>query len=184
MRELSLHMMDIIENSLGAGASLIEVSVVEDRKANRLEIRIKDNGRGIPAHVLKEVTNPFFTTRTTRRVGLGLSLLKEAAKRCNGEFRIKSEEGQGTEVRASFERNHIDLAPMGDVGGSLTGLMMGNPDVDFLYTHEVDGRIFRLDTREVKRELDDVPISHPKVIMHLAEMIRESVAEIQKGTRI
>lgn len=181
MRELSLHIMDMIENSLGARASLIEVSVSENRNANRLEIRIKDNGRGIPAHLLKEVTNPFFTTRTTRRVGLGLSLLKEAAKRCNGDFMVQSEEGHGTEVCASFERDHIDLAPMGDVGGSLTGLMMGNPDVDFLYTHEVDGRVFRLDTREVKRELEDVPISNPRVIVHLAKMIRESLAEILKG---
>jgi len=179
LRELSLHIMDIVENSLGAGASLIEVSVLEDRSAKRLEIRVKDNGRGIPAHLLAAVTNPFFTTRTTRRVGLGLSLLKEAAKRCNGEFAVRSTEGEGTEVCATFERNHIDLAPMGDVGGSLTGLMLGNPEVDFLYRHEVDGRAFILDTREVKRELEDVPIDRPEVIMHLCRMIRESVAELQ-----
>lgn len=174
--------MDIVENSLSAGASLVEIQVAESSRANRLELRIRDNGRGIPARLLGKVTSPFFTTRTTRRVGLGLSLLQEAARRCNGRFRVHSEEGKGTEVWASFERDHIDLAPLGDVGGSLTGLIMGNPEADFLYTHEVDGEVFRLDTREVKRELEEVPINHPKVIMQLGAMIRESLAEIRKET--
>lgn len=183
MRELSLHIMDIIENGLAAGASLIEIRVIENTGSNQLEIRISDNGRGIPAHLLREVTNPFYTTRTTRRVGLGLSLLREAAKRCNGEFRVQSQEGKGTEVWACFERNHIDLAPMGDMGGSLTSLIMGNPEVDFVYMHEMDGRIFRLDTREVKRELEDVPINRPEIIIHLAGMIRESIKELEPETR-
>lgn len=182
MRELSLHIMDIIENSLDAGATLVEIRVVESSKANRLEIGIMDNGRGIPAHMIDEVTDPFFTTRTTRRVGLGLSLFREAARRCSGEFHIHSEEGKGTEVSASFERDHIDLAPMGDVGGSLTGLIMANPEVDFLYIHEVDGRTFRMDTREVKRELEDVPVSHPEVIKYIADSIRESIVEIREET--
>jgi hypothetical protein len=178
LRELSLHILDIMENSVGAGATLIDLKVIEKSMENRLEIRISDNGRGMPPHMLKEVTNPFFTTRTTRRVGLGLSLFQEAAKRCEGEFHIRSREGQGTEVTASFQRDHIDLAPMGDMGSSLTGLIMGNPGVDVLYTHEVDGRVFSLDTREVKRELEDVPVNHPEVIRYLTEVIRDGLKEI------
>jgi hypothetical protein len=175
--------MDIVENGLAAGGSLIEIGVVEDSGANRLEIRVCDNGRGIPADLVGEVTSPFYTTRTTRTVGLGLSLLREAAKRCNGGFLVQSQPGKGTEVRASFERNHIDRAPMGDVAGSLTGLIMGNPEVDFIYRHEIDGRVFSLDTREIRKELEDVPINHPRVLVQLAEMIRESIAEMGERHR-
>jgi hypothetical protein len=181
VRELSLHIMDIVENGLGAGAALVEVRVTESRKANRMEIRIRDDGRGIPEALLNVVTDPFFTTRKTRRVGLGLSLFKEAARRCNGEFQIRSEEGKGTEVSATFELDHIDRAPMGDIAGSLTTLIMGNAEVDFLYTHEVDGRTFALDTREVKRGLEDVPINRPEVIRYLAESIREGLQEMRNA---
>jgi hypothetical protein len=130
---------------------------------------------------MDKVTDPFYTTRTTRRVGLGLSLFREASRRCEGAFEIKSREGEGTEVCASFRLDHIDLAPLGDMVGSLTSLIVGNPEVDFVYTHEVDGRVFRLDTREVKQELDRVEIAHPEVVKFIGEMVRESLAEIRKG---
>ena len=178
MREMSLHIMDVAENGIGAGASLVEISVKEDGKANRLTIGIKDNGRGIPTDLLDKVTDPFYTTRTTRRVGLGLSLFREASRRCEGEFGIQSKEGQGTEVCASFRLDHIDLAPMGDMVGTLISLIVGNPEVDFVYTHEVDGRVFKLDTREVKQELEDVEVTRPEVIKFLGEFVRESLAEI------
>ena len=181
MREMSLHIMDVAENGIGAGASLIEIRVTEDRQANRLTIGIKDNGRGIPADLLDKVTDPFYTTRTTRRVGLGLSLFREASRRCEGEFGIQSKEGEGTEVSASFRLDHIDLAPMGDMVGTLISLIVGNPQVDFLYTHEVGGRVFKLDTREVKQELDGVEITRPEVITFLGDLIRQSLAEIRKG---
>lgn len=181
MREMSLHIMDVAENGIGAGASLVEISVREDRKANRLSVTIRDNGRGIPADLLDKVTDPFYTTRTTRRVGLGLSLFREASRRCDGEFAIKSREGEGTEISASFRLDHIDLAPMGDMVGSMTGLIVGNPQVDFIYTHEVDGKVFRLDTREVRQELEGMEITHPKVVRFLGDLIRESLDEIRKG---
>jgi hypothetical protein len=178
---MSLHIMDVAENGIGAGASLIEIAVAEDGKANRLTIRIKDNGRGIPAELLDKVMDPFYTTRTTRRVGLGLSLFREASRRCEGEFEIKSREGEGTEVSATFRLDHIDLAPLGDMVGSLTSLIAGNPQVDFIYTHEADGKVFSLDTREVKQELDGVEITHPRVIKFLGELVRDSLEEIRKA---
>jgi len=171
--------MDIAENGIGAGASLIDIAVREDIKGNRLKIGIKDNGRGIPADLLDHVMDPFYTTRTTRRVGLGLSLFREASKRCEGDFKITSREGEGTEVTASFRLDHIDLAPLGNMAGSLTSLIVGNPQVDFVYTHEVDGKVFRLDTREVKKELEGVDITNPQVILFLGDLIRESLAEIR-----
>jgi anti-sigma regulatory factor (Ser/Thr protein kinase) len=180
VREMSLHIMDIAENGIGAGASIIDIEVTEDRDANLLAVRIRDNGRGIPEDLLDKVTDPFYTTRTTRRVGLGLSLFREASRRCEGEFEIKSREGQGTEVFATFRRDHIDLAPLGDMAGSLTTLIVGSPQVDFVYTHEVDGKVFRLDTREMKQELEGVEITRPEVIKFLGDLIRESLADIRE----
>lgn len=184
MRELSLHIMDIVENGLSAGADLIQVSVSEASKQNRLRIIIKDNGRGIPADLVEKVLNPFYTTRTTRRVGLGLSLFREAAKRCEGEFNLLSKEGEGTEVSADFRLDHIDRAPLGDMAGTLTSLIMGSPDVDFVYTHDVDGKVFRLDTRDVKRELEGLPINRPEVVRYLGALIRESLAGLKTGADV
>ena len=173
MREIALHIMDIIENGLDAEASLITLSITEDMKEKVLRISIKDNGRGIPDNMLERITDPFVTTRTTRRVGLGLSLFKESVKRCDGEFDIHSKQGEGTVVRASYRTDHIDTPPFGDVAGSLTSLIMTHPEVDFVYTHETDGVTFEMDTRQIKKELGDVPISHPEVMTHIAHTIRE-----------
>ena len=182
MRELSLHILDIMENGLDAGADLVRLAIEEDRQGNRLRIRIADNGRGMSEETLKQVLDPFFTTRTTRRVGLGFPLLEQAAKRCEGEFRIDSEPGQGTEVLAAFRLDHIDLAPLGDIAGTLKGLIMTHPKVDFVYTHAVSEKTFELDTREIKRELEDVPINHPEVIMHIGKMIDDSLKALNSHT--
>ena len=179
MRELSLHIMDIVENGVAAGAKEVHISVVEDTNRNLLRISIKDNGRGIPEHRLDQVLDPFYTTRTTRRVGFGLSLFREASRRCDGEFTLHSKEGEGTEVSASFRLDHIDLAPLGDMASSMTSLIMGNPDVDFTYSHERAGRAFQVDTREIKGGLEDVPITHPEVMKYIGDSIRESLEEIK-----
>jgi len=178
LRELSLHILDIVENSLDAGAALVQINIEEDHQGDWLRIRIADNGRGMPEEMLKQVLDPFFTTRKTRRVGLGFPLLEQATKRCEGEFRVDSEPGQGTEVLATFRLNHIDLAPMGDIAGTLKGLMMSHPEVDFVYTHAVGGNTFELDTRDIKQELEGVPINHPEVIKHIGEMIDDSIREL------
>jgi anti-sigma regulatory factor (Ser/Thr protein kinase) len=178
VRELSLHIMDIVENSVAAGATRVRISVVEHTSRNLLRISIRDNGRGIPEHQLERVLDPFYTTKTTRRVGLGLSLFREASRRCDGEFTIRSKEGEGTEVSASFRLDHLDLAPLGDMASSMTTLIMGNSEVDFSYSHERDGKEFQIDTREIKGGLEDVPITHPEVIKTIGESIRESLKEI------
>ena len=181
MRDFSLHIMDIIENGLNGGATLIGLTVVEERKNNWLRVTITDNGRGISENVLKKVLDPFYTTRITRRVGLGLSLFREASKRCDGEFSIISEEGKGTQVDATFRLDHIDLPPMGDLASTMTTLIVGNPVVDFVYAHEVEGDTFQLDTRDIREELDGVEISHPQVVKYIGDMIRESLDELRKG---
>ena len=130
---------------------------------------------------MDKVMDPFYTTRTTRRVGLGLSLFREASKRCEGQFSLHSSEGKGTEVSASFRLDHIDMAPMGDLTGSLTCLIMGNPGVDFLYRHEVGDKSFEIDTRLIREELEGVPINNPGVIKFLTDKISESLRELKES---
>jgi anti-sigma regulatory factor (Ser/Thr protein kinase) len=181
LREIALHLLDVAENGVAAGASRIRIRVVESRPENRLELTVEDDGAGIPAEMLRQVTDPFVTSRTTRRVGLGLSLLKAAAERCEGRFDIRSAPGEGTRVAASFRYDHIDRAPSGDIPGTMVLLMAGNPGIDFEYVHEIDGETFVLDTAEIRETLGDIPLSDPAVTQQIRELSREAVAKLRTG---
>lgn len=182
MRELSLHILDIAENGITAGADCIEISINEARGSeDLLTIVIQDNGRGMPVEKLQKPTDPFITTRTTRRVGLGLSLLAAAADRCEGKLEIASEAGRGTRVEATFRYHHIDRAPVGDMASTITTLIMGNPEVDFDYRHTVDTRNFTLDTRDLKEDSQDRSLTDPVLIYHLGQSIRDSLIELDRG---
>ena len=178
MRELSLHILDIAENGITAGAKCIHILVDEARSGNVLTLKIEDNGRGIPPDKLEKLKDPFVTSRTTRRVGLGLPLLAAAAERCNGSIDVKTKPGIGTEVLATFDYNHIDRAPIGDMASTITTLILGNPKVDFVYTHIIDGNDFILDTRELREDSDDLSLSDPMVIYHLTQSIRENLSNL------
>ncbi len=180
MREISLHIMDIAENGITAGADWIQIVVDEARNENRLKIEIKDNGKGIPNNMVDKVIDPFVTTRTTRRVGLGLSLLKAAAERCDGEFALTSEPGKGTRVKAIFQYDHIDRAPLGDMASSVITLIAGNSDVDFVYIHIVDGKNFTMDTRDIRKELGDISLTNPTVIHHLTQSIKKELGRLKQ----
>lgn len=184
MREISLHILDIAENGISAGADTISILVNEARNENRLNIEIKDNGKGIPDEILKNVTDPFTTTRTTRRVGLGLSLLKAAALRCDGSFDIKSFPGKGTEVDARFRFDHIDRSPLGNMADTLMSLVAGHPGIDFVYKHIINDNDFEFDTSEIKKELDDIPITEPSVIIHLNEIIKNALKDIESKEKL
>jgi hypothetical protein len=175
VRELSLHILDVVENGVTAGANCISIRVEESSTADLLRLSLHDNGRGMPDRKMKRIEDPFITTRTTRRVGLGLSLLAAAARRCGGDMAVSTTPGQGTEVTATFRRSHIDRAPLGDVAATLAMLIMGNPRVDFAYAHRLDDNEFTFDTREIKRELEGVDLSDPVVISRLTESIRRSL---------
>ncbi|MEI6124963.1 MAG: ATP-binding protein [Pseudomonadota bacterium] len=173
--------MDIIENSLAAGATLVSVLVVDDAHANMLSVTVEDNGRGMPEHLLEQAADPFYTTRTTRRVGLGLSLFRQTARRCDGDMLLSSHEHGGTKVQATFRRDCIDLPPMGDIAGSLTAILMGSPDADLVYRHVIAGEEFSLDTREIKHELDGLPISNPEVLRYLSGTLRSWLNAAGRG---
>jgi hypothetical protein len=179
VRELSLHILDIAENGITAGADCIQILVNEARRnEDLLTIVIEDNGSGMSAEKLQKPTDPFITTRTTRRVGLGLSLLSAAADRCEGSLEIETEPGRGTRVQATFRYNHIDRAPVGDMASTITTLIMGNPQVDFVYTHIIDTKDFVLDTRDLKEGKQDQSLTDPVLIFHLTRSIRNSLSAL------
>ena len=178
MKELSLHILDIVQNSTKAGASEVFIDIVEDIPGNRLEICIRDNGRGIKKDLLATITDPFSTSRTTRRVGLGLSLLKFAAELCNGSMLIESEEGKGTTVIARFEHQHIDRMPLGDMASTIISSIIGNPDVDFRYVHQVNEQTFEFHTFDIKQELGELPITDVSVISFLSEYVQNNIHEL------
>ncbi|MEK6691601.1 MAG: ATP-binding protein [Nitrospirota bacterium] len=164
MEDLSLHILDIVENSITAGANRVELRILEDLGKDIFSIEIKDNGKGIRKDTLEKVTDPFYTTRKTRNVGLGLSLLAQSAKEADGNISIKSEEGIGTTIYVCFKHSHIDRKPFGNIADTLIVLISGNPDIDFFYEHRMDENLYSIDTGEIRPELEGVPINYPGVI--------------------
>ena len=182
MREISLHILDIIENSRRAEADLIKLSIEEKIDKNLLKIKIEDNGSGIEPDKLKDITDPFITSRTTREVGLGLSLFKSAAETCAGNFKINSEIGKGTKVEAEFQYDHIDRAPLGDMTSTISNFIATNGEnVDLVYKHFCQGKSFKFDSREIKAELEDVSIQSRQITVWIREYIEENLKEIRGG---
>jgi anti-sigma regulatory factor (Ser/Thr protein kinase) len=178
MRDISLHVLDIANNSLAAGANVIEISVEEDTKDNILVVRIIDNGKGMDKETVKKAVDPFYTSRKTRKVGLGLPLLKASCDRCGGAFSIKSEPGKGTEIYASFQYDNIDRPPLGDMPETIFSLVILNPSIDFLYRHSYNGQVFTMDTRELKEVLQGLPLNTPEVADWLCGHLKEGVSNL------
>jgi anti-sigma regulatory factor (Ser/Thr protein kinase) len=177
VEDLSLHILDVAENSVAAGATRVEIRVDEDRGHDLLSIEIKDNGKGMDEETMKTAIDPFFTTKTVRRVGLGLPFLKQAAEECEGRFSLASEKGKGTMVAATFRRSHIDRKPLGDMGASMMVLIAGNPGIDILFTYRRDDYSYQIDTREIREELGEIPINSPEVL----KLIRDDIDKGLKG---
>ena len=176
MRELSMHILDLAQNSIVANATLIEIEVIADTVADTLKIAIRDNGKGMSAEFLARIEDPFTTTRTTRRVGLGIPMFAEAAHSCDGDLAVQSKQGKGTTVEATFKLSHIDRAPLGDIASTLIALIAANPDIDIVYKQQVDATEFTLDTREIKAQLDGVPINEGAVLKWLGDFMIEGTS--------
>lgn len=174
MQELADHVMDIAQNSISAGATRIFVSVSEDSAADRLTVTVEDNGRGMTAAQAAQATDPFYTTRTTRKVGLGIPLFQMQAEMTGGNFQITSEPGAGTKVTAEFVPSHVDMVPLGDLASTFRLLIACNPDLDFVFCHRKDQKRFTLDTRELRKALGgEVPLSDPEVQRWIREFLAE-----------
>jgi nitrogen fixation/metabolism regulation signal transduction histidine kinase len=178
MLELSLHILDIVENSTRAGAGLIRIEITEDPRKDLFRIEIEDNGRGMSKKTLARVLDPFYTTKTVRRVGLGLPMLYQATQQTGGRFEIKSEQERGTRVLAEFRYGHLDRQPLGDIAGTIVTLVAGNSDRDFIYIHRNEDQIFSLDTRELRKEIDDIPVDHPEILQFIRISIKKGLEEI------
>lgn len=181
MRELSLHILDIAHNSIAAQAETLRIAIIEDLESDQLTIRIKDDGKGMDEVTLKRVVDPFYTTRTTRKVGLGIPMFKAAAEQCGGSFEIKSQLGVGTEIDATFKHSHIDRVPLGNMTETIITIIMANTDMDLIYTHDINGSKFTLNTRDIKKTLGDLPINNMDVIMWLKGYIHENLVELSNG---
>ena len=177
MKELSLNILDIAENSVKAEATLTEIYIKEDISTLTLEIR--DNGYGMSEETVRTVTDPFYTTRTTRSVGLGIPLLKLACEQTGGNLTITSKQktnfscDHGTSIVALFHKNHLDFTPLGDVISTIVTLIQGHPDTDFLFIHTTESTEVRLDTRELREVLIDVPLSSYEVLSWIREYLNE-----------
>lgn len=178
MLELSLHILDIAENSTRAGAKNIEIEVNEDTMHDRLSIRIADDGSGMTEEAVQKALDPFYTTKKVRRVGLGLPMLADAAQRTGGKLILTSKIGAGTKVEVIFGLRHIDRQPLGNIAGTLMALIAGGSGVDILYRHERDGNEYLLDTKELKKELDGVPIDNVEVLNFIKDNVNEGLREI------
>lgn len=178
MKEISLHILDILQNSVTAGASLVELCITEDKEKDLFEFSIKDNGRGMDEEFLKNVTSPFTTKRTTRKVGLGIPLLKMAAESTGGGIDIKSEVGIGTVITATFSYSHIDRQPLGNIVDTMFTVITSYTETDFLFIHRVKQKEFLLDTREMRKILGDVPLSDAGVMNWLLGFLKEGEGEL------
>ena len=173
MRELALHILDIVQNSVAAGAGTVTITVDEDMGADRLTFSIADDGRGMDQETVAKVTDPFYTTRTTRKVGLGLPLLKETSTACNGSFAIDSQVGVGTTVTAMYQHSHIDRPPLGDMVSTMITILLGNEDINIRYNHQKDSLSFSFESRDMKEALEGLSFQNPDVYQWLNEFLAE-----------
>ena len=178
MRELSLHILDIAENSISAGASGIVVSVREDLKADELCLEVADNGKGMSPEMLASVLDPFTTSRLSRKVGLGIPLLKQAAEACRGFLRVESELGKGTKVTAKFQHSHIDRMPLGNLEDTFLTLLLGAPSVHWIFNYQYNQQSYRFDDAEFKEALGEIPLSDFRVIEFLSTTIHNGIAKV------
>ncbi len=181
MTEISLNILDIVENSIRAEASLISIEVKADTDADRLTVFVEDDGCGMTPEQIAQAEDPFYTTRTTRKIGLGIPFFKMAALSAGGDFSIWSEPGKGTMLRAEFGLSNIDRMPLGDISGTIHTLVVFNPGIDFVYTYRYNDRSFVLDTREFRQILGDVPIDAPEVSSYILDYLNENKRETDGG---
>ena len=181
MRELSLNILDITENSVSAGASLIEIDVLENTSEKTLSVCIRDNGRGMSEEMVRNVKDPFCTTRTTRKVGMGIPLFKMAAEMTGGHLELSSEIGEGTVIAAHFKTDSIDFTPLGDIDATILTLITMHEDIDFIYRFKIDENEFVLKTSELKAILGEVSFNDIDVRMWLKDYISEQTQIIRGG---
>ena len=179
MRELALHILDIAENSISANATCIKIIIIENISEDILKIIIEDNGRGMDEVTLKRIIDPFVTSRTTRKVGLGIPFFKAAAEACEGTFDISSQPGKGTKVTAVFKHSHIDRMPLGDVVNTLMTLIIGTPDIHWFFEYQMNEQVFIFDDEPIKIVLDGLSLTEPSVMKFIRQTLINGIESVQ-----
>ncbi|MBN1952820.1 MAG: ATP-binding protein [Bacteroidales bacterium] len=179
MKEIALHILDIAQNSVNAGAGEISIEVWKNEKDNRTGFRVRDNGKGMDLETLNRLNDPFFTTGN-KKTGLGIPLLRQHAEAAGGILHVESEINKGTLIRAEFELDHLDRQPMGDVLSTLISLLRAYPEREWLFSYQVNDREYSFNTRDIKTELDGLPVSHPRVIRFIRDMLQENMDALSK----
>ena len=187
MREIALHLLDIAENSVAAQGRNIRIEVHEDLQSDRLWACVEDDGRGMSPEIAQQVLDPFYTTRTTRKVGLGIPLLKLAAEMSAGGLELVSEQGKGTRLEVSFRHSHIDRMPLGDLASTFLALLISYPKIHWLFTYrttQANGQSdeFAFDDVELKAELGDLPMTEPEILGFVRGMLEEGIGAIKSKT--
>ncbi|NLY83761.1 MAG: ATP-binding protein [Acholeplasmataceae bacterium] len=183
MREISLHLLDLVQNSIEAGASTVEITVDED-EAGYFVFIVADNGRGMNKELVNSVRDPFVTTRLTRKVGLGLALLSMSTARCGGVLDIQSQEGKGTKVKAAFLQDHLDRPPLGDLAATLKVLLTANPALRLIVNYKSGGGEFLLDSMQLKEILgESLAFGHPEVYSWLSDYLKQEIGKVGKSGR-
>ncbi len=177
MEDLAMYLLDIANNAIRAMASLIEIVLINSEKRDLLLLSVKDNGEGMDDQMVEKVQDPFFTTRTTRKVGLGIPLFKQGALMANGSFKLESTPHQGTLIEASYQRSHLDTPPLGDIAESLVTIIQAGEAQTIRFHYEDDARVFDLDTDQVKEILEGVSILTPEVLLWLKTYIKEGIGQ-------
>ena len=186
MREIALHLIDLAENSVSAHAKMVHIDVREDFRTNQLIVSVEDDGDGMTDEVVRQVVDPFYTGRTTRKVGLGIPLLKSSAEACRGGMTITSKPGAGTRITATFQHSHIDRMPLGDLPSTFLTLTVAHPEIHWIFTYSFNPpykgltRQFEFDDRPIKETLDGFPLTHPDVISFLRSSLEEGIAGARK----
>ena len=186
MREITLHLLDITENSVSAGAKNIKIDITEDLAEDRLLVSVQDDGKGMDADTVAKITDPFTTSRTSRNVGLGIPLLKDAAEFCNGGLKVTSNPGKGTTVTVTFQHSHIDRMPLGDLPGTILSMVVAHDDLHWVFDYAYRSkhgqtRTFKFDDGPIKDTLGDVRLSTPEVLGYIRQMLEEGIASCQQN---
>ncbi|MEJ2183729.1 MAG: ATP-binding protein [Nitrospirota bacterium] len=179
MRDLSLHVLDVAENSVDAGARNVVITIREERREDRLTLTVRDDGRGFEAGL--KTGDAYFTSKR-KRFGMGIPMLKQAARETGGSFSLQSEPGRGTVLSASFGLTHVDRKPLGDMGATLSALVAGHPETDFVLVYESDGYTYRFETARLREELPGLPLSVPKVLQYIHQDVNEGIRRAHGGS--
>lgn len=181
MQEISMNIMDIVQNSIKAHATQVEIFIIENIVNNLFEFLVKDNGKGIEKNLIEKIKDPFFTSRSTRKIGLGVPFVNQMCQMCGGNLNIESEVGIGTTIDATMEYNNIDRPPLGDISSTIQAIIISNPYIDFIYKHIYNNKEFGLSTKDMKEILGDIPFSNPEVSVWIKDYIEQNLLLIRQN---